>query len=130
MTEAQTAHTLDNSYGNTMGNSEKASENGSFKDRIGNTVYDAAEDARHSIVKAIESAAEKLRGFKFEGTSKDHSYMAKVAGKLDHLSRSLGGKDALEIAEDVKGFAKKYRTPLLIGSAAIAYFIFRPGRDR
>jgi hypothetical protein len=130
MTLAQTTQSAENGFSNAMSEVKKTADDSGLKERIGNSVYDAAEEARLSVVKAIESAADRLRGFKFEGSSKDHSYMAKVAGKLDSLSRTLGGKDALEIADDVKGFAKKYQTPLIIGGAAVAYLMFRSGRDR
>jgi hypothetical protein len=114
------------------GKAENGAEHGHIREAIGQSVHDMAEDARLSVVKAIQTAAEKLNNVnagKWKATEATNSYAHKISAKLDKFSSMLADKDSSEIAADVKSLAKKYQTPLIIGGLALAYMAFRSGRS-
>lgn len=99
------------------------------KESFGQSVYEIAEDARHSVVKAINAAARTLQDLKMSGSHTADGagkYVTNLSTKLDHLSKRLADKDSVEIGEDITGYAKKYQTPLIVGGLALAYMMFRP----
>ncbi len=99
------------------------------KNTLSNSVYEIAEDARLSVVKAIHSAAKTLQDLKENGAHKADGaghYVTTLASRLDHLSKRLGDKDAVEIGEDAKELAKRYQTPLILGGLALAYWMLKP----
>lgn len=109
-----------------------SSAHGHMREALGHSVHDVAEDARLSVVKAVQSAADKLKDFdagKWRATEATNSYAHKISAKLDQFSSMLAGKDSMDIADDVKSMAKKYQTPLIISGLALAYMIFRPTRS-
>lgn len=101
-----------------------------IRSSISNSAYDTAEDARRSVVNAIEAAARKLHNFKSDGYFNADTYIDSLAKKLDHFSKMLADKDAIEIAEDVKATAKQYHTPLILGGLALGYMAIRAMSDR
>jgi hypothetical protein len=112
--------------------SDGSSGPGHIREALGNTVHDAAEEARLSVVKAVQSAANKLKNFdagQWRATEATNSYTHKISAKLDQFSSMLAGKDSIDIADDMKSMAKKYQTPLIISGLAIAYMMFRPNRS-
>jgi hypothetical protein len=105
---------------------------GQMREAFGQSVHDVAEDARLSVVKAVQSAADKLKDFdagQWRATEATNSYAHKISAKLDKFSSMLAGKDSMDIADDLKSMAKKYQTPLIVSGLALAFLMFRPGRS-
>jgi hypothetical protein len=111
---------------------EGSPAHGHIRQALGSSVHDVAEEARLSVVKAVQSAAEKLKGFdagQWRATEATNSYAHKISAKLDQFSSMLAGKDSMDIADDVKSLAKKYQTPLIVSGLALMFLMFRPGRN-
>ena len=95
-------------------------------DKVGTAAYDVAEEARRHVASAIEHASDSLR--KFSNGSGEHGdgYIARLSDKLKTVGDALSSKDSLELAEDARGLAKKYQTPLIVAGLALAVLALRP----
>ena len=101
-----------------------------IRDKISTSAHEVAEDARLSVVKAIETAATKLHHFKNSQNDHVDGYVNKLAVKLDHFAERLGNKDTVEIAEQIIDSAKKYQIPLILGGLALGYMALKTLTDR